>query len=177
MKFFKSTSEPVYSKEAIAARVGELAASIEADYGGKQLVLVGVLTGSFIFLADLARELSLDCEIDFIRVESYGEGLVTSGAPRITTLTKLDLTGKEVLVVDEIVDTGLTLRALVDHLSQSGAASVKVAALVDKKTHRRVDVTVDYTGFEIEDGFLVGYGLDAAEKRRNLPAIYLLSDR
>lgn len=176
VNFLTSGGKPVFTEDAIRERVSELAARIDADFAGRVPVFVGVLTGSFIFIADLSRAVTIPCEIDFMRVESYGASTVSSGKPVITQPTKLDLAGRPVIVVDEIVDTGLTLRAIVEELSAKGAAEVRVCALVDKKAKRRVDVRVDYSGFEIEDGFLVGYGLDAAEKKRNLPAIWLLEE-
>lgn len=176
MNFFDTEPKLVFSKAEIAARVADLAARIESDYAGRTPVFVGVLTGSFIFIADLCRAINLPCEIDFMRVESYGSQTVSSGAARITQGTKLPLAGKSVIVVDEIVDTGLTLKAILNELTAQGVNDLKVCALVDKKASRRAEVAVDYAGFEIKDGFLVGYGLDAAEHRRNLPDIWLLDE-
>lgn len=176
MNIFDIGPKLVYSKEEIRARVAELAAQIEVDYAGRAPVFVGILTGSFIFIADLCRAINLPCEVDFMRVESYGSQTVTSGAARITQGTKLPLAGKPVIVVDEIVDTGLTLKAIVDELSANGVTDIRVCALIDKKASRRTEVAVDYVGFELNDGFLVGYGLDAAEHRRNLPDIWLLDE-
>ena len=177
MNFFKPNDlEPLISAERIHLRVTELAALIDADYSGRRPLLLGVLTGSFIFLADLCRHMRIECEIDFIRVESYGDNTTTCGSPDISMGTKLAVAGRPVILVDEIVDTGLTLEALLKKLEEMGALEVRVCALIDKKAHRRVQVKVDYAGFELEDGFLVGYGLDAAELKRNLPDIRLLEE-
>jgi hypoxanthine phosphoribosyltransferase len=166
----------MFSEEAIKDRIRELATAIEEDYRGSAPVFVGVLSGSFIFLADLCRMITLDCEIDFVRVESYGKNTTSSGKPQLTLGLKLDLAGKPVIIVDEIIDTGLTLKSLVNEISALGPSSVKTCTLVDKKAHRRVDLEADYVGFSVDDGFLVGYGLDAAERKRNLPAIHLLEE-
>lgn len=176
MDFLNDGPKLVYSEEQISDRIRDLAGRIDRDFAGRTPVFVGVLTGSFIFIADLCRAVTIPCEIDFLRVESYGGSTTSSGEPRITQGTKLSLSGKPVIVVDEIVDTGLTLKTIVEELTAKGASEVRVCTLVDKKAHRRVEVAVDYVGFELKDGFLVGYGLDAAERRRNLPAIWLLDE-
>lgn len=173
---FAGKPKAVYSEEMIREKVGELAARLTADYSDKNPVLLGVLTGSFIFLADLCRQLKFACEIDFVRMDSYGKHTTSSGKPKLTMSPKLDLSDRYVIIVDEIVDTGLTLGELVEGVAALGAREVKVCALVDKRARRRVDIQPHYAGFTIEEGFLVGYGLDAAERRRNLPAIYLLDE-
>jgi hypoxanthine phosphoribosyltransferase len=164
------------SAEAIGAAVERLAREIDRDYEGREVVLLGVLTGAFLFTADLARNLKTPCRVDFVRLSSYGDATRSSGTVAQSLAVKLDLAACHVIVVEEIVDTGLTLRTLLSRLADAGAASVKVCALVDKKAHREAVVPVDYAGFEVEDGFLVGYGLDLAEKWRNLPAIYLYEE-
>lgn len=156
---------------AIKKRVTELAEAIDADYEGQTPVLLGVLTGSFIFLADLCREMKTRCEIDFVRVDSYGGGTTSSGDPALTLGAKLDLNGRAVLVVDEIIDTGLTLNLLLEKIKSMGAADVKTVALINKRAKREIPLEPDYTGFTVENGFLVGYGLDSAETMRNLPYI------
>lgn len=156
---------------AIKKRISELAEIIDRDYEGRTPVLLGVLTGSFIFLADLCREMKIECEIDFVRVESYGGSTETSGNPIMTLGGKINLSGKPVLVVDEIIDTGLTLNMLLEKIRGMGAADVRTVALIDKKAGRKIAIEPDYTGFTVGDGFLVGYGLDAAETMRNLPHI------
>jgi hypoxanthine phosphoribosyltransferase len=166
----------LFSAEAIRATVERLAGEIDRDFEGREVVLLGVLTGAFLFTADLARSLKTPCRVDFVRLSSYGDATRSSRAVSQSLSVKLDLAGCHVIVVEEIVDTGLTLQALLDWLSEAGAASVKVCALVDKKARREVEVPVEYAGFAVEDGFLVGYGLDLAEKWRNLPAIYLYEE-
>lgn len=164
----------VLSNEQIQQRIQEIATDITADYRGKKLVLLGVLNGAFIFLADLCRAIDLDMEIDFIRVASYGTETETSGTITLSKKPELNLKDKEVLLVEDIVDTGLTLAWLVEYFNNCGAHSVKVCTLVDKQERREVDVVADYVGFSINKGFLVGYGLDQAELYRNLPSIYTL---
>lgn len=164
--------EEVISKNDIARRVKELGQAITRDYSGRQLVVIGILNGAFIFLADLIREIELPLEIDFIRVSSYGAGTSSSGAIQCTKDTELALAGKDVLLVEDIVDTGRTLARLKELLTARQAQSVRVCALIDKKERREVEVAVDYPGFAVAEGFLVGYGLDHAEQHRQYPAIY-----
>lgn len=164
----------ILSTSQIHDRVEELATRIARDYRGRRLVLLGVLNGAFIFAADLCRAIDLDLEIDFIRVASYGTAKVSSGNIRLLKEPSIDLTGKDVLLVEDIVDTGTTMAWLRDHFRCSPAASVRICSLIDKKERRAVPVEVDYVGFDLNRGFLVGYGLDCAEQYRNLPAIYSL---
>ncbi len=164
----------VIAEEEIRKRVEELGRRISADYGGGGLVVVGVLNGAFIFTADLVRALTVPVEVDFIRVASYGDNTCSSGEVRLTKDVELSLAGKDVLLVEDIVDTGCTLKHLKELLGKRHANSVRVCALIDKSERREVAVEIDYTGFEIAEGFLVGYGLDFAEKHRNLPAVYHL---
>jgi len=166
--------EPVISTEQIHQRVQELGRQITEEYAGKRLVLLGVLNGAFIFAADLCRAIDLDLEVDFIRVASYGAATVSSGTIRLIKEPGIDLAGKEVLLVEDIVDTGTTMAWLRDHFRTSQAQSVRICALIDKKERRKVVVDVDYVGFDLDRGFLVGYGLDYAERYRNLKAIYSL---
>jgi hypoxanthine phosphoribosyltransferase len=164
----------VISEEDIGKRVRELGREISRDYEGASLVVVGVLNGAFIFTADLVRALSVPVEVDFIRVASYGDKTCTSGEVRLTKDVELSLAGKDVLLVEDIVDTGCTLKRLQEHLGKRHANSVRVCALIDKSERREAAVRIDYAGFEVEEGFLIGYGLDFAEKHRNLPAVYHL---
>jgi len=164
--------EILFSEPEIAGRIQELGREITADYSGRPLVLIGVLKGAFMFLADLARNIDLPVEIDFIRVASYGDATTTSGTIRLTKSPEIDLTGKDVLLVEDIVDTGSTLVWLRQYFKEHQAGSVKMCALVDKYERREKEVVVDYSGFRVEKGFLTGYGLDHAEQFRNLPAIY-----
>jgi hypoxanthine phosphoribosyltransferase len=169
--------ETLISWERIAIRVGELAADIQRDYEGKGLLLVGVLKGAWIFLADLARLVDLPgVEVDFIRISSYGSGTRPSGELRFDLDFSLPLEGKNVLIVEDIVDTGNTLSTLMDVLRARGPASVKICALLSKPSRREVEVPVDYVGFTIPDEFVVGYGLDCAEQYRTLPGIVTVEE-
>ncbi|PLX46739.1 MAG: hypoxanthine phosphoribosyltransferase [Desulfobulbaceae bacterium] len=171
-----TSKKVVLSQQDIAARVAELGGEISARYEGRPLVLIGVLNGAFIFMADLARALSMEVALDFVRVASYGMSSSSSGTISLSKDVELDVSGKDVLLVEDIVDSGRTLAWLKDFFSQKGAASVRICTLIDKKERRQVAVEVDFCGFVIEQGFLVGYGLDWAERYRNLPAVYHLED-
>lgn len=152
----------------IQARVAELASQISADYGDRPVLLVGVLTGSFVFLADLVRRLTCPVRIQFIGTKSY-EGETTTGQVQLTKDLDSAVEGVEVLIVEDIIDTGLTLSYLKKLISQGQPASLKVAAFLDKPSRRKVEIRGDYVGFEIEDRFVVGYGLDYNQLYRNLP--------
>jgi len=164
------------TKEELAAKTRELAKQISKDYEGKDLLLVGVLKGGFIFLADLVRELTIDAQIDFISCSSYGNSTVSSGIVRILKDIDYDITGKHVLLVEDLIDTGLTLTYLKDLFRAKHCASVKICTILDKPSRRKVDLKVDYQGIIIPDKFVVGYGLDYAEKYRNLPEVYVLEE-
>jgi hypoxanthine phosphoribosyltransferase len=159
------------SQEEIAARVRELGSQITRDYQGKNLVLVCVLKGSFVFAADIARAIDLPLRVDFLGVRSYGEGTESSGVVQITQDLSKPIEHEDVLLVEDIVDTGLTIAHLMDLLRTRAPSSVKVCALLHKPARARVQVHIDYLGFTIEDRFVVGYGLDFAERHRNLPYI------
>jgi hypoxanthine phosphoribosyltransferase len=160
------------SQEEIAARVKELGAQISKDYEGRHLVLVVVLKGSFLFAADLCRAITdHNLRIDFLGVRSYGEGTETSGVVQITQDLSKPIAGEDVLIVEDIVDTGLTIAHLMDLFRTRQPRSVNVCALLHKPARARVQVKIDYLGFTIEDRFVVGYGLDFAERYRNLPYI------
>ena len=162
----------VFPQKKIAQRVRELAAQISRDYAGEDLLLVGILKGAFIFLADLARALEVPAEVDFVRLMSYGASTETSGEVHITKDVELPVKGRHVLVVEDIVDAGLTLDFLLGHLASHYPASLKICCLIDKRERRQVEVPLDYVGFTVEKGFLVGYGLDCGEKFRTLPEVY-----
>jgi hypoxanthine phosphoribosyltransferase len=162
---------PLLTQEQIAARVRELGAQITRDYAGRNLVLVCVLKGSFVFGADLARAVELPLRIDFLGVRSYGEGTESSGVVQITQDLSRPIEHEDVLIVEDIVDTGLTIAHLMDLFRTRAPASVKVCALLHKPARAKVQVNIDYLGFTIEDRFVVGYGLDFAERYRNLPHI------
>lgn len=158
----------------IESIVTSLANQLNRDYEEKQVVLVGVLKGCCVFMADLCRQLKMDIEIDFVRLTSQGRGLTTPGTVSIVKDLSVDIRGKHVLIVEEIIDSGRTLKFLYDRLYASQPASVEVLTFLDKKNKRMADVPVKYVGRAIDDQFLVGYGLDLEEKCRNLPEIYFL---
>ncbi len=162
----------VVSEEEIARGVSDLARRISEDYKDRDLVLVGVLNGAFIFLADLARRLTIPHMVDFVRVKSYGRSTESAGVVTLVKDVELPLAGKDVLLVEDIIDTGLSLAFLKEHLAGRGARSLAVCVAVDKPERRVTAVDVDYRCFLIKEGFLVGYGLDCAERYRSLPAIY-----
>jgi hypoxanthine phosphoribosyltransferase len=166
--------DQMISKEKLAARVTELGAQIERDYAGKDLVLLGVLKGSYIFISDLARAIDLPLSVDFIGLSSYGEATESSGVVKITSDLSKPIEDKHVLIVEDIVDTGLTMRYLLDNLATRHPASVKLCTLLHKPARARTRIPIDYLGFQIEDRFVVGYGLDAGEKYRNVPFIGVL---
>ncbi len=164
----------VLSPEEIQNRVAQLAARISQEFRGQDLVLLGVLKGAFIFMGDLARHLDLPVEMDFVRLASYGSATQSCGQITMTKDCEIDLAGRNVVVVEDIVDTGLTLKWLADNLRRRGAARVKLCSLIDKSERRQVELVLDYVGFNIPRGFLVGYGLDFDEKYRYLPGVYEL---
>lgn len=163
---------PVLTRAEIAKKVKCLAQHISEDYAGKELIAIGVLKGAFIFLADLIRELTIPSRVDFVRLASYGSNATSSGTIRMTKDVELDITGRDVLIVEDIVDSGLTIAYLIKHLKSFSPKSVKVCAFIDKTERRDVQVPIDYVGLVVKHGFLVGYGLDFNEKYRVLPAIY-----
>lgn len=162
------------SKEQLDKQVEELGARISRDYEGQQLVIIGVLKGGFIFLADLARKITIPVDLDFMSVSSYGNSSKSSGIVKIIKDVDTDITGKHVLIVEDIIDTGLTLNHLVELLKTRGPLSVKVCAALDKPSRRKVDLKVDYKGIEIPDEFVIGYGLDYAGKYRNIQEVCVL---
>ncbi len=165
---------PVLTEKDIQEKLSVLAERISTDYQNKSLVLIGVLKGAFVFMADLMRKLTIPVSIDFIWLSSYGDGDVSSGkVTRISDITT-DIRGKDVLIVEDIVDTGLTMRALFSCISAYAPRSIKVCAFIDKFGRRQTEFHSDYTCHSVKDGFLVGYGLDYAEQYRHLPAIYEL---
>jgi hypoxanthine phosphoribosyltransferase len=168
--------EVLITEEQLRERVTELAAQIDADYADRELLLVGVLRGAVMVMADLARAMHLPAEMDWMAISSYGSGTKSSGVVRILKDLDTDISGKHVLVVEDIVDSGLTLSWLIGNLKSRGPASVQVCVLLRKLTADRMNVEVAYTGFEIEDSFVIGYGLDYAEKYRNLPFIGTLAE-
>ena len=172
----KAVGEVLIEEDAIQARIGELGAEISADYAGRDLLLVGVLKGAVFFMADLMRELTVPCEIDFMAISSYGAGVDSSGVVRILKDLDVSIEGRNVLVVEDIIDSGLTLSYLKRTLSARRPASLEICALLTKPERREVEVPVRYTGFEIPNRFVVGYGLDFAERYRNLRYVGVLGD-
>src|SRR5580698_3326925 len=168
-------AEVLITPERLRQRIGELAAQIDADYADRELLLVGVLKGAVMVMADLARALHLPAQMDWMAVSSYGSGTQSSGVVRILKDLDSDISGRHVLVVEDIIDSGLTLSWLVGNLESRGPASVRVCVLLRKPMATRIKVDVAYTGFDIEDEFVVGYGLDYAERYRNLPFIGTLA--
>ena len=166
-----NVSNTLISQKEIEAKVVELAKKIEKDYENQELLVVGVLKGAFVFVSDLVRNINLNLSLDFMAVSSYGMSTQSSGVVKINKDIDMDITGKNVIIVEDIIDTGLTLKYIKEYLSGKNAKSVRICALLDKPSRRKCDVDVDYIGFEIEDLFIVGYGIDCKEKYRNLPYI------
>jgi hypoxanthine phosphoribosyltransferase len=166
--------KPLFSRQQIRKVVKRIGAAISRDYRGEEVVCVCILKGSFIFTSDLVREIKLPTTVDFIRVSSYGTGMSSKGEVTITKDLEMDISGKNVLVIEDIVDSGLTLKWIRDSLLARNPKSLKIVCLLDKKARRKVDVPCDYVGLTIEDGFIVGYGIDYAEQYRNLPEILVV---
>ena len=164
----------LYSEEELKAKCAEMGAQITKDYAGKNLLLVTVLKGAVIYFTDLMRAIDLPCTIDFMIVSSYGSGVKTSGVVKIVKDLDTDLTGKDLLIVEDILDTGLTLSYLKDMLAARNPASIRIATLLDKPDRRKADIKADYIGYRVPDEFVVGYGLDYDEKYRNLPYVGVL---
>lgn len=162
---------PVLTEDQIRDKVALLARKISSDYQNDNLVLICVLKGAVVFLSDLMRQLTIPVEIDFVQLSSYGNGETSSGRPMIRKDLSIDLREKHVLVVEDIIDTGLTMVGLVDHLKAYGPKSVRICAMIDKLERRETGIRADYVCHTVNGGFLVGYGLDYAEKYRNIPAI------
>jgi len=162
------------TEEQIQKRVREMGAQISEDYKGKDLVVVGILKGAALFCADLFRAITIPAELDFMRISSYGPSTKSTGVHRVLLDLDYTLEGRHVLIVEDIVDTGLTIKFLKEYLTQRGPASVRTATLLDKPSRRKVDVTIDYCGFVVPDFFVCGNGLDYAEKYRNLREICIL---
>jgi hypoxanthine phosphoribosyltransferase len=171
-----AVEEVLIDQETLAQRITELGAEVSADYRGKDLLLVGVLKGAIFFISDLMRSIDIPCEIDFMAISSYGSATDSSGVVRILKDLDLPIEGRNVLVVEDIVDSGLTLSYLVRALKARAPASVEVCALLTKPDRRRIDVPCKYVGFEIPPRYVIGYGLDFAERYRNLPYVGVLRD-
>ncbi|KJF26891.1 hypoxanthine phosphoribosyltransferase [Clostridium aceticum] len=170
----KDIQEVLFTKEVIHDKVKELGKKITEEYNNKEVVVIGVLKGANIFLGDLVREINLPVAIDFMAVSSYGFSTESSGVVRILKDLDLEIEDKHVLIIEDIIDTGLTLKYLTENLKSRKVASLKICTLLDKPLRRKCDLEIDYIGFEIPDEFIVGYGIDYAEKYRNLPFIATL---
>jgi hypoxanthine phosphoribosyltransferase len=164
----------LFDGETISQRVREIGREISLKYPAGDLLLIGILKGSFIFMADLCRSLDVSCKVDFVRISSYGNGTVTSGKLDIIMDVGIPVRDKNVILVDDIVDSGLTLSEYRTRLEEQQPRSLETAALIDKTARRDKHVHLDYCGFQVEDGFIVGYGLDCNEQYRNLPGLYVL---
>lgn len=166
----------LYSKETIDKRVKDMADAISRDLEGKDVVLIGVLKGAFIILADLTRQLKIPHAVDFVRLASYGSGSVSSGNVTLSKDIEADIEGKEVVIVEDIIDTGITMAFLRERLEEKRPNSIRICTLIDKKHRREVPIDADYVGFDLDDGFVVGYGLDFDERFRCLPDIYVIEE-
>jgi hypoxanthine phosphoribosyltransferase len=169
-----AVGEVLIEQEPLQARIAELGAEISSEYDGRDLLLVGVLKGAVFFMADLMRELSIPCEIDFMAISSYGAATDSSGVVRILKDLDTNIAGRDVLVVEDIIDSGLTLSYLMRSLKARKPASLEICALLTKPERREIDVPVKFVGFEIPNKFVIGYGLDFAERYRNLPYVAVL---
>ena len=174
MELEQGVAEVLIDEATLRARIVELGGEISADYAGRDLLLVGVLKGAVFFMADLMRELTVSCEIDFMAISSYGAATDSSGVVRILKDLDINVSGRDVLVVEDIIDSGLTLSYLMRNLRARKPATLEIAALLTKPERREIDVPVRYVGFEIPNRFVIGYGLDFAERYRNLPYVAVL---
>ena len=176
MRLHPDVSEILLTKEQLERRVSEIGAEITHDFAGRESLFVGVLKGCFVFMADLMRHVDLPCSVDFMAVSSYGNDTKTTGAVKINKDLNQDIEGKDIILVEDILDSGVTLHYLTEYLSVRRPATITIATLMDKPSRRKAPVFARYSGFEIPDAFVVGYGLDYAEKYRNLPYIGILRE-
>jgi len=171
-----AVGEVLIETDALRGRIAELGAEISVDYAGRDLLLIGVLKGAVFFMADLMRKLTIPCEVDFMAISSYGASTDSSGVVRILKDLDINIEGRHVLVVEDIIDSGLTLSYLMRNLESREPATLEVCALLTKPDRREIEVPVRYVGFEIPNRFVIGYGLDFGERYRNLPYVAVLSD-
>lgn len=172
----EDVKEILFNEDDLAKKVKELGEKISRDYEGKDLLIVGVLKGSVLFASDLIKNITIPCEIDFMAVSSYGDSTETSGVVRILKDLDHSIEGKHVLLVEDIVDSGITLNYLLKYLKARKAESIEIVSLLNKPERRRADIDVKYIGFEVPNEFIVGYGIDYAEKYRNLPYVGILKE-
>ena len=168
------SKEILFSREVIQKRVQGMADQISKDYAESDLIIIGILRGAFIFMADLIRAMNIPCKVDFVRVASYGAGAESFGKIVMTKDIETSIRGRDILIVEDIIDKGLTLQYLTSWLKERNPRSLKVCAFLDKRKRRKVSFEADYVGFTIDDGFVVGYGLDFDEKYRFLPDVYVI---
>ncbi len=166
----------LFSRERIATEIKRLGREISQDYGDQEVMLVGVLKGSFLFIADLIRELETPAVVDFVRLASYGSGTQTSGIIEFRKELEMPIVDRHVIIIEDIVDSGYTLECLYNKLLLQKPRSLKICTLIDKRARREVDIEADYIGISMDDGFIIGYGLDHDEKYRDLPDIYLVEE-
>ena len=174
MSEFGTVGETLIAEEALQARIVELAAKVSEDYAGREPLVIGVLKGAVFFIADLLRHLTVPCELDFMAVSSYGSSTHSSGVVRILKDLDIPIAGRHVLVVEDVIDSGLTLSYLMKNLASRQPASLEICTLLTKPGHKRLNIPIRYIGFELPDAFVIGYGLDYAERYRNLPYIAVL---
>jgi len=170
----EATRKILFSREKIAAEVRRLGQEISRDYGDQELILVGVLKGSFLFLADLVREISSPTLVDFVRLASYGSDTRTSGIIEFRKELEMPIRNRDVIIIEDIIDSGYTLECLYNKLLLQEPRSLKICTLIDKRGRREVEIEADYVGISMDDGFIIGYGLDHDERHRNLPDIHLI---
>ena len=170
----KDVEKILYSEEELAAKIRELGEKITADYQGKSPVFIGILKGSFIFMADLVRNVKLNSILEFMSVSSYGSGTTTTGAVKINQDIGYSIEGRDIIIVEDILDSGVTLSYLKNYMESMKPASISICTLLDKPARRKADIHADYVGFEVPDEFIVGYGLDYDQQYRNLPYIGVL---
>ena len=176
MSEYGTVGKTLVTEEALQVRIRELAAQVSADYEGREMLVIGVLKGAVFFMADLMRHITVPCEVDFMAISSYGAQTDSSGVVRILKDLDINIEGRHVLVVEDIIDSGLTLSYLMRNLESREPASVEICALLTKPERREIEVPVRWVGFEIPNKFVIGYGLDFAERYRNLPYVGVLSD-
>ena len=174
MSEFGTVGETLIAEEVLQARIVELAAKVSEDYVGREPLVIGVLKGAVFFIADLLRHLTVPCELDFMAVSSYGSSTHSSGVVRILKDLDIPIAGRHVLVVEDVIDSGLTLSYLMKNLASRQPASLEICTLLTKPGHKRLNIPIRYIGFELPDAFVIGYGLDYAERYRNLPYIAVL---
>ncbi len=172
----KDVKDVLFDEAALAAKVKALGEQITKDYHGEDLLVIGILKGANVFMGDLIRKIDLPIQIDFMAVSSYGHSTQSSGVVKINKDLDCEVEGRNVLIVEDIVDTGLTLKYLAENLHSRGLKSLKICALLDKPERRKTEIKIDYKGFDIPDVFIVGYGIDYAEKYRNLPFVASLKE-